>query len=144
MLTNAIPRSIISSSIPISPTSSRMRRITGLLRQLSLGPFAIEFVASATRFLRRAHLRARRQTGRLSHRMDGVRSKTGAKKSRTEGISAASHRRIGRSFVEATNRHSGSESAAVWIVRREASPKVVRLAPDQLVVGERSDFARFD
>ena len=46
--------------------------------------------------------------------------------------------------VEAANRHSGSESAAVWIVRREASLKVVRLAPDQLVVRERSDFARFD
>src|SRR5216684_5403677 len=47
-------------------------------------------------------------------------------------------------FCRGDVRHSGSESAAVWIVRREASPKVVRLAPDQLVVGERSDFARFD
>ncbi len=45
-------------------------RLACLFRQLSAGAFACESVASATRFLRRAYLRAHGQARRFSHGMD--------------------------------------------------------------------------
>ena len=66
-----------------------VQRLARLLRQLSLGAVAIEPAPGPARFLRRAYLRASRQAGRISHRMDGIGRQAGPGKSGAERTGAA-------------------------------------------------------
>ena len=77
---------------PTGRGGAGLQRVAGLLRQLSFGAVAIESAAGAARFLRRAHLRAHRQAGCLSHRMAGVGRQAERKTGRAERTGETSRR----------------------------------------------------
>src|SRR5205807_2269929 len=70
------------------------QRVARLFRQLSLRAATGEPAPGSTRLFRRAHLRARRQTRRVSHRVDGIGQATNPKSCGTERAGAAPRGRI--------------------------------------------------